>query len=163
MTRWIVTLTAVLLLAGCQDGTWTASGGSDYRTSQLGLIYSPDPNGGAGLRTMSDSIVPEQTTENLAIGPAVEFQIGDVAADLADRVLPGSWVPLQGAPAKLYGTLALLWQTRDHGVIFLPGTEVRFFPDNHLQPYMRTEYVKPEGGSAVDEGLLTTLGAAWQF
>ncbi len=157
-------LVVLLALAGCQTGQWSVAGGSNWKTSSVQVLYSPDPNGGLGVRVLSDSVIPEDTDRNVAVGPALEFSVSDVAALVAGRILPGDWLPLEGAPTKLYGTLALLWETDGGDLLFLPGTELRFLPGSRIQPYVRTEYLTPEGSAdGLGNELLTTFGAVYRF
>lgn len=161
----IAMVAAVALLAGCtaQDRPWTVSAGSNYKTSTFTGLWSPDPNGGIGVRMTTDSLIPEGTRDNIAIGPAANFYLNDLAGAVLDTVLPGDWDPLKGAPVRVYGTLAFLWETDNHKFIFLPGTEFRLFPDRPIHPCVWVDYLMPQSGAGVGEGLLTTFGVAWEF
>jgi hypothetical protein len=81
-----------------------------------------------------------------------------VAQELVDRVLPGPWQPLAGAPAQLYGSLALLWEVEGGDLLFLPGLELRFFPGRRVQPAVWLEFLQPEGGSQVDQDFKAVFG-----
>lgn len=153
----------IVLLAGCQTGEWAVSGGSNYETSQLAVMYSPDPNGGIGVRVMTDSVIPEDTESNVAVGPALEFALSDIALAVADHIVPGDWGSLQNAPVKVYGTLAFLWETRDADFLFLPGIRTEFLLKSPVHPYVAVERSTPEGSAEdLDEGVLTTFGAIYR-
>lgn len=149
--------------SGCNSGTWSVAGGSNYETSHFDGLWSPDPNGGVGVRVMTDSVVAEETKENVAVGPCVNFSLGTVASSVLDGILPGQWSPLEGAPIEMYGTLALLWETDQKSLVFLPGTEFRLLPGRRVQPTVWVEYLMPEGDSQMEEGVETTFGATYRF
>lgn len=161
MNRWIGAMwiaTVCLLVAGC-SGTKSFSGGSNWKTSELTAVWSPDPNGGVGIRMMTDSLVPEGTKENIAVGPYIDFRLTQVTGKLLDGVLPGDWNPLLNAPFDVYGSMSLLWQMDGGKFLFAPATETRFFPNRMIQPFVRVEYIKPENGAGIDEGVLPFFGA----
>lgn len=138
--------------------------GSDYETFQAKLIYSPDPNGGIGVVVMGDSFVPQDSTwENLAIGPTLRFNLGDLAAGAVDRLLPGSWSSLSNAPMRVYGVLDFLWETDNGEFTFAPGTQFVFFPDWVVSPFVQLTYFKPVGDSNVDEDFKAVLGGEYKF
>jgi len=163
MVTIVLAIGVVLIaLAGC-GGSMSLSAGSNYKTSGFAAMWSPDPNGGIGVRMVTDSLVPDETNDNIAVGPQINFYLNDLAGMAANTVLPGDWDPLQTAPVRVYGTLSFLWETDNGKFTFLPGTEFRLFPDRPIHPAIWLEYLMPEAGAGLDEGLLTTFGAMWHF
>lgn len=157
-------LVGMLTLVGCQGGTWGVQGSSNYETSSFGALFSPDPNGGIGPRVITDSKIADSSDENVAAGLQIEFLIGDVAADLADRVIPGEWLPLEGSPAKLYGTMSFLFETKDEDFLFMPGVKTYITAHPNVRPFIAFEYMYPGGSTDnLEEGDLTTFGIEWRF
>ena len=161
MLGWMVVAAVAMLIGGCggEAGTWSLSAGSNYKTSGFTGLWSPDPNGGIGVRMVTDSIVPEDTEDNMAVGPCLNFYLGEAVGLALDTVLPGDWDPLKEAPVRIYGTMSFLWETDTGKFVFLPGTQFDLFPDRRIHPVVWLEYVMPESGAGPDEGLLTTFGA----
>lgn len=164
MRSGLIGLVLVLMLAcWVHAGEWSVSLGSDYETAMLTAVFSPDPNGGIGVAVLTDSYIEDDTEENVAIGPYVQFCISDLTNAAFDRVLPGSW-SLANAPMKTYGTMAFLFETgEEHDFLFQVGTKTVFFPDWHVRPCVRSTYNKGEGGSAVDEDFKTMLEFDYRF
>ena len=112
---------------------------------------------------LTDSYVPERTDDNVAVGPLVQFDLSDLIQRTADRVIPRDWPDLSQAPFRTYGTLALLWEFENEKTIFIPGTKTVFFPAWKIRPATWVEYLKPEGGSLLDEDVKVLFGAEGQF
>jgi hypothetical protein len=151
-----------MVLAGC-SGQWAGSAASNYEVSELGLSWSPDPNGGVGVLAVTDSVIPDAGHRNIALGPALDFNLGSAAGMAVDAVTPGSWRPLADAPVELFGELALLWDLDDGSLLFLPGTSLRFLPDSPVRPIIRTQYLAPEGSASEQENLYVLFGAMYEF
>lgn len=146
--------------------TVSVSLGSDYETFQAKFIYSPDPNGGVGLVVVGDSFVPKDSeSENIAIGPTLRFNLGDITSDVVNRLLPGSWAPLANAPVRMYGTLDFLWELDGGEFTFAPGAQFVFFPDWTVSPYVQLVYYKPSGddNDAIQEDFKAILGGEYRF
>ncbi len=153
----------VAQLAAGAEGKFSLSLGADYETVKPSFFYDPDPNGGIGLTALVGRVLPE-AGNTLALGPCVRFNIGDLAAAAADRVIPGPWPSLAGAPAKLYGTAAFLWEIKGGGFIFDPGTQLLLFPAwKHVHPAVWADYLKPYGNADVSEQFKVLLGAEYTF
>jgi hypothetical protein len=137
--------------------------GSDYETSTISLAYAPDASGSIGARLTTDSLIEDGTRDNVAIGPAIDFNLTEYANKLADVVIPGPWQPLANAPFNIYGTLYLAWETQNKNLLFAPGLETRFLPTKRIQPTVLAEYLMPEERSTIQDGMRVTLGAKINF
>ena len=151
----------IILLAGCENGTWSTSVTADHDTTEIGAMFSPDPNGGVGFKTMTNTVIAEDTWDNVAVGPAIEFRIDDIVNNTTDRVFPGNW-DLENVPIETFGTMALLWNFECEEILFLPGIETRFKVTPYITPILRVEYREVEGVWS-EEGLYTTFGARYEF
>lgn len=165
MKRLLVSVSLfALLMGGCaENGKWSLAGGGDYETSHMRALFSPDPNGGVGIKVISDSVIPDETEVNVAVGPTVNFYVGDVIGSAADVVIPGAWNPLKDAPVRVYGTMSLLYETEQKTLLFTPGTEMHLMPEWQIHPIIWIDYVWTEGGSLTEDGIRTTFGAEYQF
>lgn len=165
MKKCLMAVAVVALACSMVQGQeWSLSLGSDYETVAFTAVFSPDPNGGIGIMAVTDSFIPEDTDDNVAIGPYVQFNLGDLVASVADRIIPGDWPSLENVPARLYGTLGFLWGVEgDNNFIFAPGTKTVFFPNWKIRPCLRNTYFKPEDDSGVDEDFKTMLEFDYVF
>ncbi len=153
---------AELALGG--TGKCSISLGADYETFKPSFFYDPDPNGGFGLTALLGRVLPEGGDSEIALGPCLRCNIGDLAAAAADRVIPGPWPSLANAPARLYGTIGCLWEVTGGGFIFDPGTQLLLFPEwKHIHPSVWTEYLKPYGNADVAEEFKILVGAEYTF
>ncbi|MFH0981905.1 MAG: hypothetical protein V2A79_10230 [Planctomycetota bacterium] len=130
---------------------FTIGGAFDYETAQLDALWWPDPNGGAGVMMMTDSLIAETTSENFAVGPCVEFSLTGLTDTLWDTILPGDWKPSDANLAEAFGKLAILHETEDGGGwVGIVAAGWRFLPGRTIRPTIWTEYLRPEGSSNLD-------------
>lgn len=168
---WIVSILLTCLSwvssAGARaSGTseWTASLAGDHETTLSSLLWSPDPNGGVGLAVLSNSYIPRPTEHNVAVGPHVQFYLGDLLNAALDRILPGSWSPLAAAPLRTYGTLSFFWTLDGGDFLFAPGTKTVFFPRWRIAPTLHTLWFRPEGSAdSLEPDFKTLLGFDLRF
>jgi len=111
-------------------------------------------NSSIGIEVIGGS---EFEDSDIAAGLYTKFDMGDVAGDVADRVIPGNW-GLSQYPAKLYSSMSLLYDTDQHNWIFKPGSELRFFPDWVVQPTAWLDYYVPEDNSNLDNEIKLLFG-----
>ena len=164
MKSVLVCVVLALCIAGCsENGTWSIGGGGNYETSFARALYSPDPNGGIGLKVVSDNTIPEDTNVNVAVGPCLTFNVTELVGNSVNVVVPGQWEPLAKQPAKVYGTLSMLYETEQHTLLSTPGMEIHLMPDWKVHPMISLDYVWTEGGSLTDDGLKTMFGADYRF
>jgi len=140
----VLLIVSVFVFTGCTEyGYEMQLGGGDNATrGALGVIADAN-NSSIGIEVVGGSDFED---EDVAVGLYTKFNMGDVAGDVVDRVIPGNW-GLSQYPAKLYGGVSMLYDTDQHNWIFKPSTELRFFPDWFAQPTVWLDYYLPESNS----------------
>lgn len=166
MTKFLVgILLGMVMCAGCtENGKWSVAGGGDYETSHVRALYSPDPNGGIGFKVVSDSVIPDNTEQiSVAMGPTATFYLGEAINTVADTIIPGAWNPISKAPARIYGTMSLLYETEQSKLLFTPGSEIHLMPNWAIHPIVWLDYIWTEGGSLTQDGFRATFGVEYSF
>ncbi len=154
-----------LFFSGCNTGTWSVGGAADYETAMGTVAYAPDANGAAGLMVLTGAYIPDESDDNVAVGPYVEFNVGDVADAAVGRIVPADWWSgmFEGRPARLYGTMAILWETQGGGIIWAPGTKLSLLPNWIVQPTIWTTYLEPGSGANVERDFKALAGFEYKF
>lgn len=153
----------ILWMATAQASEFTLDGAFDYETTETSALFWPDPNGGVGVLVVSNSAIAEETEDNIAIGPKVEFLIDPILKGAFGTILP--WVDIpDNIPVKFYGFAALTWELDgEHSMAGRLGTKACLLPDRMIQPTFITEYVMPEGGAAEEQELRALFGVTIRF
>lgn len=130
------------------------------------VMYWPDyaNDGAIGAVILGGDQIPEN---KFAAGPAIEFPIGPVYDAVLSTILPdrvAAGLQQLTAPVRPIGFAGLPFDS-EVNPIGLAGTGFHLWPNKHVQPTIRTEYISPSGNSSYDEleGLWTFLDVAFFF
>jgi len=169
----IATVTGVAVAEGelTLDAHWSLEGGMGLGATGEDLLqglalYWPDyeNDGAAGLIMLGGDQAPEN---ECGIGPAAEFPLGPVYDAALHTILPDYIADAFAeamVPVRPVGLVAVAFDDNFKPTAVI-GTGFHIWPSKHIQPTVRTEYMKPDSSSALAEmeGIWTFLNVAGFF
>jgi len=155
MRKMLLSVLVCLIFCSISTGNWMddfkglfkVEGMFDYEIAQTTAFMNLDENGGVGVLFITDSFIPENTEDNMCIGPVAEFKLDKAYKAFFSTVLP--WLDLDpNLPATFYGFAGATWETaNDHDMLGVLGTKVILFPDRKVSPVIMLEALKGESDS----------------
>lgn len=153
------------------DAHWSVEVGMGLGATGENLLqgfafYWPDyaDDGAIGVVVLGGDPIPEN---HAAVGPAIEFPTGPIYQTVLTAVLPDSvahGLSKLMAPVRPFAFAGIPFD-EDFNPIALAGTGFHIWPNKHVQPTIRTDWIEPSGNSEYSEiqGWWTFVELAWFF